>query len=101
MARLPVPGTAVERLAHDLFDGATEDPLAEELFGWLAESPRFRAFAEAHREKIRKKLRGALDAEARRDVRAELQAATCCWRIGASSSRTKRTDRSRPARTSR
>lgn len=75
MARLPVPGTAVERLAHDLFDGATGDPFAAELSGWLAESPRFRAFAEAHREKIRKKLRGALDGEARRDVRAELQAA--------------------------
>ncbi|MGH2379867.1 MAG: hypothetical protein ACRDG7_01450 [Candidatus Limnocylindria bacterium] len=30
---------------------------------------------EAHRDKIRKKLRGATDAEARRDVRAELRVA--------------------------
>ena len=72
MARLPVPGTAVERLAHDLFDGATEDPLAEELFGAagrVAAVPRVRRGAS---RKDRKKLRGALDAEARRDVRAEL-----------------------------
>jgi hypothetical protein len=46
-----------------------------ELAEWLAGSPRFRAFAEAHRDKIRKKIRGAADAEARRDVRAELATA--------------------------
>jgi hypothetical protein len=49
--------------------------MADELAGWLAGSARFRAFADAHRDKIRKKLRGAADAEARRDVRAELRAA--------------------------
>lgn len=49
--------------------------MAVELAGWLAGSARFRAFADAHRSKIRKKLRGAADAEARRDVRAELRAA--------------------------
>jgi hypothetical protein len=49
--------------------------MAEELAGWLAGSARFRAFAEAHRDKIRKKLRGAADPEARRDVRVELHAA--------------------------
>jgi len=49
--------------------------MAVELAGWLAGSARFRAFADAHRDKIRKKLRGAADAEARRDVRAELRAA--------------------------
>ena len=67
-------GTAVERLAAHLFDGVSGDEL-EELAGWLAGSARFRAFVEAHREKIRKKLRGAPDPEARRDVRAELQTA--------------------------
>ncbi|MGH2428659.1 MAG: hypothetical protein ACRDGV_07205 [Candidatus Limnocylindria bacterium] len=67
--------TTVARLAHFLLDGATTDAWAEELAGWLAGSARFRAFAEAHRDKIRKKLRGAADAEARRDVRAELRAA--------------------------
>ena len=39
---------------------------------WLAGSARFRAFAEVHRDKIRKKLRGATDAEALRDVRETL-----------------------------
>jgi hypothetical protein len=69
------PGTAVERLAQYLYDRDPEDALARELRAWLAGSPRFRAFAEAHRDKIRKKLRGAADAEALQDVRAELQTA--------------------------
>ena len=45
------------------------------MLAWLAGSARFRAFAEAHRDKIRKKFRGATDAESLRDVRAELQTA--------------------------
>ena len=49
--------------------------MAQELLAWLAGSPRFRAFAEAHRDKIRKKLRTAADGEALRDVRAELRTA--------------------------
>ena len=49
--------------------------MARELLGWLTTSTRFRAFAEAHRDKIRKKLRTAADAEALRDVRAELHVA--------------------------
>ncbi len=65
----------VERLVDELFDGDVELPMAEELAGWLAASPRFHAFADAHRTKIRKKLRGAADPQARRDVRAELHAA--------------------------
>lgn len=69
------PETEVERLAHHLFDGEAGDPMADELVGWLTGSARFRSFAEAHRDKIRKKLRGATDTEARRDVRAELHAA--------------------------
>lgn len=40
--------------------------------GWLSGSARFRAFAEAHRDKIRKKFRTATDPEALRDVRTEL-----------------------------
>lgn len=65
-----------------LFDGdpgadadAPSDPLATELAAWLTAAPSFRTFAEAHREKIRKKLRGAVDPEARRDVQAELRTA--------------------------
>jgi len=49
--------------------------MAQEVAGWLAGSGRFRAFATANADKIRKKLRGAADPEARRDVRAELRAA--------------------------
>lgn len=75
MARATVPGTAVEGLAHDLFDGDVDSAMAREMVGWLAGSTRFRGFAQAHHDKIRKKLRGAADAESRRDVRAELRVA--------------------------
>jgi hypothetical protein len=63
-------GPAVVRLAQEL---APSDPATvDELVTWLAAGPRFRAFAEEHRDKIRKKLRGAPDEESRRDVRVEL-----------------------------
>ena len=42
---------------------------------WLAGSSRFRTFAEAHRDKIRKKIRGAAEPDSVRDVRAELRTA--------------------------
>jgi len=60
---------------HHLYDQDPGDPMARELADWLAGSPRFRAFAESHRDKIRKKLRGATEAEAVRDVRTELATA--------------------------
>lgn len=75
MTTAPTPGATVERLARDLFDRGPDDPLALELVEWLATSTRFRAFAEAHRDKIRKKLRTAADDDAQRDMRAELQVA--------------------------
>jgi hypothetical protein len=75
MTPRPGPSPSVERLASDLLGRDPSDPLAQELLVWLADSARFRSFAEAHRDKIRKKLRHATDAEALRDVRAELQAA--------------------------
>jgi hypothetical protein len=75
MASAKAPSTAVALLARDLLDHAPNDPMAEELVGWLARSGRFRAFVEVHRDKIRKKLRGAKDADSRRDVRAELRVA--------------------------
>jgi hypothetical protein len=53
-------------------DGATVEGLLPELESWLTGSPRFRAFAIAHEAKVRKKLRGAADSEALRDVRLEL-----------------------------
>lgn len=70
----PSPPSAVRRLVDHLFDAAA-DPLYDEALGWLVGSTRFRAFAEDHRDKIRKKLRTATDPEARRDVRAELRVA--------------------------
>lgn len=75
MTSASAPGPLVERLARDLLDRGPDDRLADELRDWLAASARFRAFAEAHRDKIRKKLRTAADAEALRDVRAELSVA--------------------------
>lgn len=75
MATATAQLTAVERLTLELFDGDASDALAEEVATWVAGSRRFRAFAEANRDKIRKKLRGATDTEGRRDVRAELRAA--------------------------
>jgi hypothetical protein len=74
MVRTAAPRATVEQLAIYLLDGG-QDASAEELNDWLASSARFRSFVEAHRDKIRKKLRTAAAVEARRDVRAELQAA--------------------------
>lgn len=68
-------GPSIERLVLDLFDRRPDDPFAAELLGWLAASARFRAFVEANRDKIRKKVRTAGDTESMRDVRAELHAA--------------------------
>ena len=75
MTRAPGPGTRIQPLADRLLAIAPGAPIAEDLLGWMAGSARFRVFAEAHRDKIWKKLRRATDGEALRDVRAELQAA--------------------------
>ena len=82
MARETVSETAVDRLIRYLFDGnpppdtdAGSGFAAGELASWLESSSRFRSFAESNRDKIRKKLRGAVDPEARRDLRAELRTA--------------------------
>ena len=66
--------TTVERLGHALTDRGPGDPTADELTAWLSGSARFRAFAEAHRDKIHKKFNGA-DPNGLRDVRAELAVA--------------------------
>jgi hypothetical protein len=67
--------TAVERSLLFLLDGRRDGPVAADLERWLTTSPRFRAFAEANRDKVRKKLRVATADEAAFDVRAELHAA--------------------------
>ena len=71
----PSPSPTIARLVTYLVAGpAADGPLAG-LPGWLAEQPRFRSFVETHRDKIRKKLRGATSWDARLDVRAELRVA--------------------------
>jgi hypothetical protein len=50
----------------------TRLPLAVQFDGWVQASPRFRAFAETYRDKIRKKVRGITEAEGYRDLQAEL-----------------------------
>ena len=65
---------SANRLARYLY-GEASGHQTDELAVWIASSPRLRGFADAHRDKIRKKLRGAVDDEARRDVRAELEVA--------------------------
>jgi hypothetical protein len=60
-----------EELVEYLF-GADTLPLATEVGAWLVASPRFRAFAETYRDKIRKKARGMRDDEGRRDLSFEL-----------------------------
>jgi hypothetical protein len=66
---------SIEQLRDYLLDGPPFDTLGSELGEWLASSRRFQAFAGDHRDKIRKKLRSAREAEARRDVRIELRVA--------------------------
>jgi hypothetical protein len=57
-----------------LFAGAPPT-LREDLDAWLNDSRRFVAFAEANRDKIRKKLRVTSDPEAVKDLRHELETA--------------------------
>ena len=73
MPRARLARTSLERLAAHLAPpSGADDPLAAELVGWMAERSSFRDFADLHRDKIRKKLRSASDADARGDLRAEL-----------------------------
>ncbi len=57
-----------------LFDDPAH-PLAAPLVAWGAASPRFAAFVAAHRDKIRKKARGAREPEALGDLLLELAVA--------------------------
>ena len=65
------PTIPLEELVGYLF-GDEHSPLAAEVGPWLVASPRFRAFAETYRDKIRKKARGLRDDEDRRDLAFEL-----------------------------
>lgn len=75
MTRDPIPPPTLARTARDIVGDSGSDALEDELLVWLAGSARFRVFVEANRDKIRKKVRTAGDADALRDVRAELLAA--------------------------
>jgi hypothetical protein len=59
-----------------LFEGQPH-LLSNPLVDWMAASPRFTAFVETYRDKIRKKLRLARGPENVLDLRAELEVAYC------------------------
>lgn len=68
-------GARASALAYPTEADARTANASEMLAGWVGESARFERFVEANRDKIRKKLRSARDAEAYRDVLAELAVA--------------------------
>jgi hypothetical protein len=64
----------IGELLRTIFGGEAHilaPPLAE----WMVASPRFAAFVETYRDKIRKKVRGMRDAEGLRDLQLELETA--------------------------
>ncbi len=63
-------------LVRYLFDGR-ENAVSIEMLEWMEASARFTGFVEIYRDKIRKKIRVARDAESLLDVRCELAAARC------------------------
>src|SRR5438874_7196116 len=65
------PTIPIDELTGYLF-GPSDSSLAAEVGPWLVASPRFRAFAETYRDKIRKKAQGQRDDEGRRDLAFEL-----------------------------
>ena len=67
MLRSTIP---LDQLIAYLF--GADSLLAAEVGPCLVASPRFRAFAEVYRDKIRKKARGLRDDESRRDLAFEL-----------------------------
>ncbi len=68
---MPRPTIPLDELIAYLF-AAADSSLATEVGPWLVASPRFRAFAETYRDKIRKKVRGLRDDEGLRDLAFEL-----------------------------
>lgn len=78
MREVTARSARVDRLVTYVLDGVSMpvgSDLDDELGSWLSASSQFSAFVDAHRDKIRKKLRVASDPDARDDVRAELEAA--------------------------
>jgi len=63
-----------DELITDIFADPTH-PFAAKFTAWVTTSPRFRAFAETYRTKIRKKIRGIKDEPGLRDLQFELEVA--------------------------
>jgi hypothetical protein len=70
---MPRPTIPLDELIAYFF--GADSSLAAEVGPWLDASPRFRAFAETYRDKIRKKARGRRDDDGRRDLVFELSVA--------------------------
>jgi hypothetical protein len=64
----------IQEILNYLFDN-TPPVLSPHLARWLDESPRFTAFVETHRDKIRKKVRTIQSSESFHDLLAELETA--------------------------
>jgi len=71
MSRTRIP---IDELLRMIFGGEAHI-LAPSLAEWMVASPRFAAFVETYRDKIRKKVRGMRDAEGLRDLQLELETA--------------------------
>lgn len=69
----------ITELLDTLFAGTAPDlrEMRDGCARWCAVSPRFAAFLEMYRDKIRKKLRSVANDEGLRDLRAELLTAAC------------------------
>ncbi|HKV83832.1 MAG TPA: hypothetical protein VJN88_04710 [Ktedonobacterales bacterium] len=76
MASQRVRPIIVNDLLETIFTGEAR-ALHASAARWCAVSPRFPAFLETYRDKIRKKLRNAPDAEGLRDLQMELLTAAC------------------------
>lgn len=72
-----MPSKRIDELRATTF-GMAAPWLGARAAAWMDESPRFAAFIELHRDKIRKKIRGLRDDEGLRDLACELLVA---WRL--------------------
>ena len=80
LSQQPTPTMSpFDALLNDIF-GASHPELRAEFEGWVRESRRYKAFAEAHRSKIRAKLKNAPADGGILDVRAELHTAALLLR---------------------
>src|ERR1051326_609725 len=74
MSRPPPWSKRTDQLVRYVAE-TTRPSFRSELARWATDRPRFAAFLDTNQDKVRKKLRGASNEEARLDVRAELHVA--------------------------